>query len=110
MPWTAKDAIRFQSKATTDKLKKQWASTANSVLKKCLSDGGKQKECEGKAVRIANSSVSRKTQENEMDNEWTMASVAQVAIEVGLAVARETEEIANVDAAKKLDLLRSKWG
>ena len=51
----------------------------------------------------------KKAQENEMDNEWTMASVAQTAIEVGLAVARETDEIANNDAAKKLDLLRSKW-
>ena len=45
-----------------------------------------------------------------MDNgsEWTMASVAQAAIEVGLAVARETGEIESDEAAKKLTLLRSK--
>jgi len=111
MPWTAKDAVRFQSKATTAKLKKQWAAVANSVRAACIKDGGSEKKCDAKAVTQANGVIAKQVQENEMDNgsEWTMASVAQTAIEVGLAVARETDEIANDEAAKTLDLLHSKW-
>ena len=45
-----------------------------------------------------------------MNDEWTMADVAKTAIEIGLAVSRETQEIEPGDAVKKLSLLRSKMG
>lgn len=60
MPWTAGDVDGFK-KGLSDKEKKQWVGTANGVLKSCLAGGGKQKECEGKAVRVANSKFSQKT-------------------------------------------------
>ena len=51
MPWTAADAQSHHGGANTPKLKKLWASTANSVL----SETGD----EGRAVRIANNAVNR---------------------------------------------------
>jgi len=56
MPWD-KNSAKKHRKGMTDKEASKWASIANSVLKSCLSDGGSQKECEGKAIRVANSKV-----------------------------------------------------
>lgn len=53
MPWNVSDVPRFTKKAKTDAEKKRWVRIANSVLKKCQSEGGK--DCEGKAIRVANS-------------------------------------------------------
>ncbi len=52
MPWKPSDADKHTKQANTAAEKKQWASTANSVLK----DGGD----EAKAIRIANSSIKKK--------------------------------------------------
>jgi hypothetical protein len=49
MPWKAKDATEKTHKADTPHKQRQWASTANRVLR----DTGD----EGKAVRIANAAV-----------------------------------------------------
>jgi uncharacterized protein YdaT len=51
MPWSAKDASKHTKKADTPAEKKQWAKTANSVLKSSKN--------EGKAVRIANSAIAK---------------------------------------------------
>lgn len=51
MPWTAKDASKHTKKADTPAEKKQWAKTANAVLKSSKN--------EGKAVRIANASIAK---------------------------------------------------
>lgn len=61
MPWTKDDADRF-IEGLTDKQKEKWASAANNSLQQCLDDGGKQDECEAKAIRIANSQVSANEQ------------------------------------------------
>jgi len=53
MPWTAKDANKHKDGLTSAQSKK-WARIANGVLRTCLAEGGKQNECEGKAIRIAN--------------------------------------------------------
>lgn len=50
MPWTPDDAQAHTSKANTPKLRRLWAHVANSELK----SGGD----EGRAVRIANGTVS----------------------------------------------------
>jgi len=55
MPWTVSD-VDSHKKGLTPVQKKKWVSTANSVLKDCQSKGGK--DCEGKAIRIANSKFS----------------------------------------------------
>ena len=51
MPWTAADAIRHDKKATSPKKKRQWASVANSILKRTGSDS--------RAIRGANSVVKK---------------------------------------------------
>jgi hypothetical protein len=52
MPWTVNDVDGFK-KGLTPAQKKKWVKIANGVLAQCKSDGGK--DCEGKAIRIANS-------------------------------------------------------
>lgn len=49
MPWTSKDAKKHDKDADSPKKQKQWASVANSTLKKTGD--------EGRAVRAANSVV-----------------------------------------------------
>ena len=56
MPWTAEDAKKHK-KGLTESQSKKWARIANGVLKTCQADNGK--DCEGKALRIANSMVDK---------------------------------------------------
>ena len=49
MPWGPDDSLRFTKKATTNRLKKLWSNTANSVLQETGD--------EGRAVKAANSAV-----------------------------------------------------
>jgi len=51
MPWTKND-VEAHIKGLPDKQKEAWVSIANSALAECKKSGGK--DCEGKAVRIAN--------------------------------------------------------
>jgi hypothetical protein len=51
MPWDLASGIKHTKKASTPAKKKQWASTANAVLKKSGD--------EGKAVRVANAAVKK---------------------------------------------------
>lgn len=54
MPWTAQDASKHKANLT-DSEKSKWASIANAVLKDCEKSNGT--DCEGKAIRIANSKI-----------------------------------------------------
>ncbi len=56
MPWTVKDVDRHK-KGLTSTQKKSWVKTANKVLADCKAKKGK--DCEGKAIRIANSKFSQ---------------------------------------------------
>jgi hypothetical protein len=56
MPWTVADVDRHK-KGLTDAQKKQWVAAANTSLQDCLGEGGSQKTCEGRAIRIANAAV-----------------------------------------------------
>ena len=56
MPWTWEDALKHKSGLTEEK-SKQWAAIANSVLKKCMADGGEESECATSAIRQANGVV-----------------------------------------------------
>lgn len=64
MPWNPSDAKEHTKKANTKEKKKKWAKIANEVLENCLGKGGDRKECEAKAIRIANSKMS---EENSME-------------------------------------------
>jgi hypothetical protein len=46
-------------KGLTNAQKKQWVAAANTSLQDCLSDGGSQETCEGRAIRIANAAVEK---------------------------------------------------
>ncbi|MCD6262292.1 MAG: hypothetical protein J7J52_04650 [Deltaproteobacteria bacterium] len=58
MPWDVGDVDRHK-KGLTDAQKKRWVAVANSVLERCLNEGGTQSECEAKAIRQANSIAQR---------------------------------------------------
>lgn len=60
MPWTVKDVDGFK-KGLTPAQKQKWVSIANGILKDCQAKGGK--DCEGKAIRIANSKFEEKKME-----------------------------------------------
>lgn len=52
MPWNSRSASGFTKKAKSPAAKKQWAKTANAVLKKTGN--------EGSAIRIANAVVKKR--------------------------------------------------
>lgn len=68
MPWTAKDAKRHK-KGLSPSQAKEWAKVANSVLASCQKEGGK--DCEGKAIRVANSKFSE-SMDAEIKTEGSM--------------------------------------
>lgn len=63
MPWTAADATKHTKKATTDKLKRQWARIANSVRAECIDDGGEADDCDAKAIQQANGTIAKEVEE-----------------------------------------------
>lgn len=56
MPFKISDVERFK-KGLTKKQKERWISIANSVLEKCIKDGGTTSTCDGSAIRQANGAV-----------------------------------------------------
>jgi uncharacterized protein YdaT len=52
MPWTVADVDKHR-KGLGKNQKKTWVKIANSVLKTCNAENGK--DCDGRAIRIANS-------------------------------------------------------
>jgi hypothetical protein len=77
MPWTAADAKRFKKGLTSSQASK-WASIANAVLKQCKSQGSSN--CEGKAIRIANSKFSNEgfscEERVDINSTWTQVELA----------------------------------
>jgi hypothetical protein len=58
VPWTAADAKRHASGLTAHQ-SQVWARVANSALRACTASGGSTEECEGRAIRQANSVAKR---------------------------------------------------
>ena len=56
MPWTVGD-VEKHKKGLTDAQKAQWVAVANSVLAKCVSNGGSDATCAPSAIRQANGVV-----------------------------------------------------
>lgn len=57
MPWSVSD-VDEHKKGLTPAQKKKWVSIANGVLAQCIKDGGSDKTCAPKAIKIANSKFS----------------------------------------------------
>jgi len=58
MPWDVKGAHKHKKGLSKSQAKK-WARIANGVLKTCLAENKSEKECEARAIRIANASVGK---------------------------------------------------
>jgi len=56
MPWTVEDVEQFK-KGLSKHQKERWVRVANSVLKKCMDDGGTDKKCAPIAIKQANGVV-----------------------------------------------------
>jgi hypothetical protein len=62
-PWKIED-VQAHNKGPdgnglSAKAKRQWVAVANGALSSCVADGGDQKECEAKAIRMANGVVAK---------------------------------------------------
>jgi hypothetical protein len=62
MPWQVSD-VESHKKGLSDSSKKQWVNIANSMLKKCMEEGGDEETCAISAIKGANGSVNT----NEME-------------------------------------------
>ena len=65
MPWTTADVEGFK-KGLSKKQKKKWVAVANGALESCMESGGSDKDCAGRAVRIANSKFEERTPFNSV--------------------------------------------
>jgi len=66
MPFKTSDVDKHK-KGLNSNQKKKWVSVANGVLDKCIKDGGTDKTCAPKAIRIANSKFSSDKDNNMKD-------------------------------------------
>jgi len=64
MPYISEDAMKHTNKADTSKKQKQWASIANSVMNKCMTDGGNEKECSAKGIMQANGVITKLSEDS----------------------------------------------
>jgi uncharacterized protein YdaT len=56
MPWSVGDVDKHK-KGLTQKQKKRWVEIANSILRDCRETKPGSKDCEARAIRIANSRI-----------------------------------------------------
>ena len=77
MPFSASDATGYTKKATTAKLRRQWASVANSTRLKCMDDGGTEKICDARGIKAANGVIAKGAEEMEPKAEETTTEVEQ---------------------------------
>lgn len=57
MPFKVSDVDKYK-KGLNSSQKKKWVEIANSILNDCIDNGGSDKTCAPKAIRIANSKFS----------------------------------------------------
>ncbi len=82
MPWVPSDAEKHKTDATKAEAK-VWAKTANSALASCMSSGGTDKACSGKAIRIANSVVNKNRKGSSMSTEVLVMGDVDLGFEPG---------------------------
>lgn len=92
MPWTVKD-VEEHKKGLTPEQKKQWVKIANAVLEDCQKEG--KSDCDGKAIRIANSKFSEDVME------WTDEDLRKHNEYFGVTEDRKKPGGSNVGKYKK---------
>ena len=79
MPYTAEDAMKHMDKADTLNKQKQWASVANSVMNKCMMDGGNEKDCSAKGIMQANGVIT-KLSEDSKDSFYYLTDISNIEL------------------------------
>ena len=64
-PWKKSDVPKHR-KNLTDTQKERWVKAANEAYKSCMNNGGTDKKCAQKAIRIANSLFSKESNSGNM--------------------------------------------
>ena len=91
MPWT-KEQVKEHKKGLTDAQEEQWVEVANSVLKKCMEDGGTEETCAVSAIKQANGAVERSEEKLEPetriinDEDSEIRTVGKTRIVEGYAI------------------------
>lgn len=71
MPWT-EDDVESHKKGLSKKGKAQWVAVANSVLERCVKNGGDEKTCAASAIRQANGVTGNEMQIHIVQNKLTL--------------------------------------
>jgi hypothetical protein len=71
MPWAIGD-VDSHKKGLTEKQKKQWVEVANSVLSRCIADGGTDAMCAPRAIRQANGVAGNQLHVNVSNNDYAI--------------------------------------
>jgi len=66
MPWTVED-VDEHKKGLSAHQKRQWCQIANDARRKCMSDGGSEKMCDARAVRMANGRMGEMMSATDLD-------------------------------------------
>jgi hypothetical protein len=74
MPFT-KESAKKHKKGLSDKQSEQWAAIANSVLSKCIKDGGTDETCAPSAIRQANGVVGNQLYVNTANTDYEIREV-----------------------------------
>jgi hypothetical protein len=74
MPFT-KESVKKHKKGLSDKQSEQWAAIANSVLAKCIKDGGTDETCSPSAIRQANGVVGNQLYVNTANTGYKIREV-----------------------------------
>jgi hypothetical protein len=74
MPFT-KESAKKHKKGLSDKQSAQWAAIANSVLEKCIKDGGTDETCAPSAIRQANGVVGNQFYVNTANTDYEIRGV-----------------------------------
>jgi len=102
MPWRTQD-VESHIKSLTDKQKEAWVKVANKALSSCLADGGSREDCEGSAIRQANT-VAKKVEES-MDLEEigkTISAATESKIKAAISALQELLGLTEADRRRLL--------
>lgn len=79
-----KDDVKKHKKGLDDKQKGKWVRIANGILSSCMKKGKKEEECAASAIRIANSMVGVKANEEVLSFNDDFISLADIKIRTEL--------------------------
>lgn len=79
MPWTV-GQVEEHKKGLSDAQKAKWVRIANGTLASCMKTGKKEAQCAASAIRVANSMVGHKTNEEVLNFNEELAILSDIKI------------------------------